>query len=115
MSASLVQVEVAYASATQQWLISVTVPESTTVTDAIAAAYLKGLPEQKLPGLEGNVGIFARNCQLSDFVKPGDRVEIYRPLIADPMAQRRNRAVVAKKLSVKNAAINKAAAKKAGL
>ena len=107
ISASLIEVEVAYASATRQWLISVRLPEGATVSDAIAAANLKGLPVQNLPELEGNVGIFARSCQLSDVLKTGDRVEIYRPLIADPMAQRRNRAVVAKKLSVKNAAINK--------
>ncbi len=115
MSASLIEVEVAYASATRQWLISVTLPEGTTVADAIAAAHLQGLPAQELADLAGNVGIFARSCQLSDVLKTGDRVEIYRPLIADPMAQRRNRAVVAKKLSVKNAAIEKAAAKRAAL
>jgi len=115
MSASLIQVEVAYANATRQWLISVTLPNSGTVTDAIAAAHLKGLRAQDLAALEGNVGIFARSCQLNDVLKQGDRVEIYRPLIADPMAQRRNRAVVSKKLLVKNAAINKAAAKKAAL
>lgn len=115
MSASLIQVEVAYASASpaRQWLMSVMLPENATVADAIAAAHLQGLPAQQLADLAGNLGIFARSCQLSDALKTGDRVEIYRPLIADPMAQRRSRAVVAKKLSVKNAAINKAAAKKA--
>ncbi len=115
MSANLIQVEVAYASPARQWLITVTVSENATVSDAIAAAHFPDLPVQGLPELEGNVGIFARACQLNDGLKQGDRVEIYRPLIADPMAQRRNRAVVAKKLSIKNAAINKAAAKKAAL
>lgn len=109
MSVSTLEVEVAYASTVRQWLVSVRVPESATVADAIAAAHLQGLPTQNLPELLGNVGIFARGCQLSDIVKHGDRVEIYRPLIADPMAQRRNRAVLAKKLSVKNAAAKKAA------
>lgn len=108
MSANTLQVEVAYANPDQQWLVTVVVPENATVSDAIAAAHLQGLPAQKWSELNGNVGIFARPCQLSDGLKQGDRVEIYRPLVADPMAQRRNRAVVAKKLAVKNAAANKA-------
>lgn len=103
------EVEVAYATPVRQWLITVAVPANATVSDAIGAAYLQGLPVQDLPVLEGNVGIFARPCQLSEGLKQGDRVEIYRPLIADPMAQRRNRAVVANKLSIKNAAAKKAA------
>jgi putative ubiquitin-RnfH superfamily antitoxin RatB of RatAB toxin-antitoxin module len=104
MSASMLSVEVAYASLVRQWLVAVTLPVNATVSDAIAAANLPNLPT-----LEGNVGIFARSCQLTDVLKHGDRVEIYRPLIADPMAQRRTRAVVAKKAAVKAAAAKKAA------
>lgn len=118
MSANTIQVEVAYANPDQQWLVTVAVPENATVSDAIAAAHLQGLPVQKWSEwseLNGNVGIFARPCQLCDGLKQGDRVEIYRPLVADPMAQRRNRAVVAKKLAVKNAALKNAAANKASL
>lgn len=106
MSVNTLQVEVAYANSVRQWLVAVAVPENATVSDAIAAANFQGLPVQDLPELDGNVGIFARSCQLSDGLKQGDRVEIYRPLISDPMAQRRNRA--AKKLSVKNAPAKKA-------
>ena len=108
MSASLLKVEVTYANPVRQWLVTVAVPENATVADAIAAAHLQGLPVQELSKLAENVGIFARSCQLSDGLKQGDRVEIYRPLISDPMAQRRNRAVVAKKLALKNAAAKKA-------
>lgn len=104
MSASTLAVEVAYATAQRQWLVAITVPENATVADAIVAAKL-----QDLPTLEGNVGIFARACQLTDVLKQGDRVEIYRPLIADPMLQRRARAVVAKKSALKAAAAKKAA------
>lgn len=110
MSASMLSVEVAYASPVQQWLVALTLPVNSTVGDAIAAANLPNFPT-----LDGNVGIFARTCQLGDVLKHGDRVEIYRPLIADPMLQRRTRAVVAKKLAVNVAALNKAAAKKAAL
>ncbi len=38
------------------------------------------------------VGIYSEIKQLSDLVKPLDRVEIYRPLLIDPMAARRLRA-----------------------
>ncbi len=113
MSASKIEVEVAYASPSRQWLITLSLPDGAAVADAIAAAQMQGLPVQKSADLAGNVGVFARACLLEDALKHGDRVEIYRPLIADPMAQRRTRAVVAKKLSVRNAAIEKAAAKKA--
>ena len=104
MSANVLTVEVAYASPERQWLVAVSLAENATVSDAITAANL-----QDLPVLDGNVGIFARACQLSEVLKHGDRVEIYRPLIADPMLQRRNRAVVAKKTAVKAAAAKKAA------
>ena len=107
MSASLLTVEVAYASPERQWLVALNVPENATVAEAIAAANLQHLPG--FPSLEGNVGIFARSCQLNDVLKHGDRVEIYRPLIADPMLQRRARAVVAKKAAAKAAAVKKAA------
>ena len=109
MLASALQVEVAYATARRQWLIALSVPKNATVADAIAIAAVNFPNFPNLPNLEGNVGIFARACQLNDVLKDGDRVEIYRPLIADPMVQRRARAVVANKSVVKNAAAKKAA------
>ncbi len=48
---------------------------------------------EKYPELSGMaVGIFSRAVQLDDLVKAGDRVEIYRPLLLDPMEIRRQRA-----------------------
>ena len=47
----------------------------------------------KYPELNGMpVGIFSRAVELDTLVKSGDRVEIYRPLILDPMETRRQRA-----------------------
>lgn len=37
-------------------------------------------------------GIFSRAVQLDTLVKPGDRIELYRPLLLDPMEIRRQRA-----------------------
>lgn len=41
---------------------------------------------------KNKVGIYSRPAKLSDNVRDGDRVEIYRPLIADPKEMRRKRA-----------------------
>lgn len=41
---------------------------------------------------ENKVGIFSRPAKLTDLVEDGDRIEIYRPLIADPKEMRRKRA-----------------------
>lgn len=41
---------------------------------------------------ENKVGIFSRPVKLTDMVEDGDRIEIYRPLIADPKEMRRKRA-----------------------
>lgn len=41
---------------------------------------------------ENKVGIFSRPAKLTDLVADGDRIEIYRPLIADPKEMRRKRA-----------------------
>jgi uncharacterized protein len=98
MSAKLMSVEVVVAVASRQTLFRLQVPTDATVSDALALAGFADSPE-----LTGNVGIFSRICLLSDALKDGDRVEIYRPLIADPMAQRRTRAVVAKKAALKKA------------
>lgn len=84
-----IRVELIYATAENQPLLQFELPADSTVAHAIAHARTLGLPE--LP-LEGNVGIFARACTLNEALRDGDRVEIYRPLIADPKVQRRERA-----------------------
>lgn len=60
-----------------------------TVRDVLdKSAVLKNNPE--LSGMP--VGIFSRAVSLDTKVKPGDRIEIYRPLQLDPMETRRQRA-----------------------
>ena len=41
---------------------------------------------------QNKVGIFSRLAKLTDMVENGDRIEIYRPLVADPKEIRRKRA-----------------------
>lgn len=59
--------------------------------DAIeASGILERFPEIDLD--RQPVGVFGRHCRLQDPLRDGDRVEIYRPLIADPKEMRRRRA-----------------------
>ncbi len=86
-----ITVEVVYALPEKQYLRSVTLEEGATVEQAIKASGLLSL--RKDIDLSNNkVGIFSRPVKLGDVVQDGDRVEIYRPLIADPKEMRRQRA-----------------------
>ena len=82
------EIEVVYASNARQMVRQLDVPEDTTVGQAIE---LSGLLEGVDVSLLG-VGVFARPRSLDSALKPGDRVEIYRPLVMDPMTARRERA-----------------------
>ena len=85
---SLLRVEVAYALPGRQSLVAVEMPAGATVEEAIRRS---GLLEV-FPGidLERNaVGVFGRRCRPGDALHDGDRVEIYRPLQADPREVRR--------------------------
>ncbi|MFG6656411.1 RnfH family protein [Scandinavium sp. M-37] len=90
MSAKLT-VEVVYALPQKQYLQKVSLDEGATVEQAIVASgVMKLRPEIDLSS--NKVGIWSRAVKLQDRVHDGDRVEIYRPLIADPKALRRQRA-----------------------
>lgn len=84
-------VEVVYALPEKQYLQKVTLQEGATVEQAIIAS---GLPELRadIDLTKNKVGIYSRPVKMHDQVHDGDRVEIYRPLIADPKALRRQRA-----------------------
>jgi putative ubiquitin-RnfH superfamily antitoxin RatB of RatAB toxin-antitoxin module len=77
------QVAVAYAEPTQQVWLRIEVPEDTTVEQAIIkSGLLRQFPEIDLS--ERAVGIFGKLAKLDAPLSPGDRVEIYRPIVADP-------------------------------
>ncbi len=90
MPANIV-VEVAYALPEKQYLQRVTLEEGATVEEAIRASGLLTL-RSDIDLTKNKVGIYSRPVKLADSVKDGDRVEIYRPLIADPKELRRQRA-----------------------
>jgi putative ubiquitin-RnfH superfamily antitoxin RatB of RatAB toxin-antitoxin module len=84
-------VEVAYATPAKQAIVCLEVPAGCTVGEAIERSHIR----EQFPGMRvdaGAVGIFSRKVSLEDELCEGDRVEIYRPLIADPKESRRKRA-----------------------
>ena len=90
-----IQVEVAYARRDAQALLSVTGDPGLTVREAIDRSGILGrFPEIDLA--INKVGIFGKLAKLDQPLVNGDRVEIYRPLIADPTAQRKKRAAAGK-------------------
>ncbi len=91
----IIPIEVAYASASQSWLIPFEVEEGTTVQQAIASSgILEQCPDINLQ--TNKVGLFSKIIELDVLVRAGDRIEIYRPLILDPKEARRLRAEKAK-------------------
>lgn len=86
-----IRVEVLYATRERQWVVPLDLPAGTTVMQAIERSGL----DLRIPGLvvdSASIGIFGRLVEPDTRLREGDRVEIYRPLIADPKLQRRDRA-----------------------
>lgn len=87
----MIEIEVAYARPDTQTLLSLSVPQGTTAEEAIrVSGLLARFPEIDL-GLQA-IGIFGSVCSSEQVLREGDRVEIYRPLIADPKIMRRKAA-----------------------
>ena len=90
------RVEVVYAKPGESARYFVELPEGATVLSAIEhSGVLAAHPEIDLA--RDGAGIFGRRVALDRALRSGDRVEILRPLVADPKAARRKRAVKARK------------------
>lgn len=86
-----IRVEIAYALPHQQTVLSLQVSPETTVEQAIAqSGMLRKHPEIDLAKCK--VGIFSKAAKLDSVLRDKDRIEIYRPLIADPKEVRKKRA-----------------------
>lgn len=93
MSTHKISVEVAYATAERQAIISLIVPTQTTAVAAISQSCIAAyFPEIDLA--TNKIGIFGKRVGPDTVLRDGDRVEIYRSLIADPKDDRRKRAAV---------------------
>lgn len=88
---AIIEVEVAYVLPRAQTVVTLNVPVGTTVREAIIRS---GIVAQTSGGDWDTVavGIFGKRVSLATMLHEHDRVEIYRPLIADPKRARRKRA-----------------------
>ena len=91
----MIRVEVVYALPYEQRVLSQMVSKELTVEEIIIhSGILELYPEIDLK--KNKVGVFSRNVKLDAKVRDKDRIEIYRPLLADPKEIRRKRAEQAK-------------------
>jgi uncharacterized protein len=91
MATEKIRVQVVYALPDRQELVSLEVPPTTTLQQAIElSGLLSKYPQIDLQ--KNKFGIFAKLAKPDAVLRDKDRVEIYRPLIADPKAVRKQRA-----------------------
>src|SRR5690606_37480144 len=93
VTAPMISVELVYALADRQQLLRLSVPAGTTVREVALRSGLDAF----FPGLDlhnAPLGIFGKAVPRPEerVVEEGERVEIYRPLIADPKEVRKQRA-----------------------
>lgn len=87
----MIRVSVAYARPDRQEIVRVSLSAGATLRDAIEASGLPiTFPEIDLA--RDGAGVFGRRLPLEAPLADGDRVEIYRPLLAEPKTVRRDRA-----------------------
>lgn len=87
-----IQVQICYATPNVQIVRSVLVPVGSSLQAAIERSGVPGMvPEIDLEACR--VGVYGKLKTLDAILREGDRVEIYRPLVADPKDSRRKRAV----------------------
>ncbi len=88
-------VEVAYALEKEQTLLELEVDEGTTLKQAIElSGIIDTYPQIDLT--KDKTGVFGKIAKLDTILREKDRVEIYRPLIADPKQVRKERAAQGK-------------------
>ncbi|MEI8162009.1 MAG: RnfH family protein [Betaproteobacteria bacterium] len=95
--AETIQVEVVYARPERQEVASLSLPAGSTVGQAIeASGLLARYPEIDLAS--NKLGIYAKLARPDTALRDRDRVEIYRPLLADPKEARKQRVAEGKAL-----------------
>ncbi len=97
MAEEAIQVEVAYARPDEQVILTLQAAPGTTLVQAVEqSGILRLFPEIDIN--TNKFGVFGKMAKADAELREGDRVEIYRPLIADPKEQRKKRAAQGKSL-----------------
>lgn len=90
-----ISIEVVYPLPHEQLLMALEVPDGSSIREGIlASGVLDRYPELNIDTLEA--GVFGKLAKLDQPLRARDRIEIYRPLIADPKAVRKQRAAEGK-------------------
>ena len=85
------QVTLAFASPQGVWRQLLTLPLGATAAEALAASEFAGrFPEYTDHPLA--MGVYGERCDPARVLREGDRLELYRPLVFDPLESRRRRA-----------------------
>lgn len=96
-NAKVISIEVLYALADEQVILDVDIEPTDTVEEAIRkSGVLQLYPEIDLA--QNKVGVFGKLTKLDKALNERDRIEIYRPLIADPKEVRKKRAAEGKRM-----------------
>jgi putative ubiquitin-RnfH superfamily antitoxin RatB of RatAB toxin-antitoxin module len=91
MTDKVMSIEVVYALPEKQVLLEVAIHEGATVADAISLSGIAShFPDEDMA--KAKLGIWNKVVKPSAELRDGDRIEIYRPLIADPKEVRKRRA-----------------------
>ena len=98
----MINVEVAYALHDKQAILPLQVADGTTALEAAQQSGITNKSED-IDLDNAKLGIFAKVVAPTQVLREGDRVEIYRPLIADPKEVRKARAAKAKEKRAKEA------------
>jgi putative ubiquitin-RnfH superfamily antitoxin RatB of RatAB toxin-antitoxin module len=96
-NAENISVEVAYARPDEQVILKLEMPAGSTLRQAVEQS---GILDRfaEIDADKMKVGIFGKLKKTDQVLQAGDRVEIYRPLIADPKEVRKQRAAAGKQM-----------------
>lgn len=96
MVLNAIEVEVAFASPQGQWSLTLTVEQGTTLVQVLRMDAVR----ERFAGVDPEAlrfGVFGRERAPDYVLDGGDRIELYRPLVADPKVRRRERAAKARR------------------
>jgi putative ubiquitin-RnfH superfamily antitoxin RatB of RatAB toxin-antitoxin module len=91
-----IAIEVAYALPTKQRIVKLDVPAGTTALEAVKQSQLDTVFEDLEISDDIKLGVWGKSVTADRALASGERVEIYRPLLADPKEVRKSRAARAK-------------------
>lgn len=92
MAISFITVQLVFATPDAVWCRDLQLPGTTTIAQALEQGGFWSSHPQLAPDTT-MVGIYGQRCEYDHPLNDGDRIEVYRPLIFDPMESRRRRAI----------------------